>query len=596
MATAIRPVWRTALLAVALALPLPCLAEEATDDVLMRAIRDELKRATEQLRTEHEDPPYFVAYRIDEIESAIVAASFGALLSRSTDKSRTLAIEIRVGDAELDNTNFLPRSWRPRSNTQTTPLPLDADYNELRRHIWLTTDAAYKHTLEMLAKKRAALRSRSREAVPDFSTEERHTWRAPQTATAANIDIEPLATTARSLSGLFRERPEINESFVSAFSFRRRTHYVNSEGTSFVRNQTLAMVNAVAGTQASDGTVLQDFEVFSARTWQQIPKQATMAETVRTMAAALTARRHAAVLERYSGPVLIQGQAAAELLAQALAPRLLVTRVPVMEDERSASYAASLRNPFEDKVGARVLPRWLSVRDDPTLQRNDGGELLGGYAVDAEGVPATATVLVEKGVLKTLLSSRNPTADSLQSSGNQRGEYLLPSNLVVSASEGLDDAALTARFAELVAERGNEYGVAVRHIGNARLKVDFGDAATRSQGGLRLERPTRAYKVYPDGREEPIRKLEFSGFAESNFRDIVAASRSNTNYSLRPAPAGSNVALRAASALYGSTPRDLVVSLSVPDLLFEELTLRKPTGNVPRPPILTHPFFPAAAQ
>ena len=576
-----------ALLAAALALP--GMAQSSTDDVLMRAMQDELERTTQQLRTQQGEPPYFVAYRIDEVESAATSASFGALLDRRTYKNRTLAIEMRVGDADLDNTNFLQRDWRP-TITRTKRLPLDDDYQELRRHIWLATDAAYKHALETLAKKRAALRSRSREEVPDFSAEESH---ALETAggDAENMDVEPLATTARNLSSLFRTLPDIHESRVGAFSARRRSRYVNSEGTSFVQGQTLATVFAMAYTQAADGTVLQDFEAFNARTWQQLPKFATMAEAVRTMAGALATRRQAAVVDRYSGAVLFQGQAAAELLAQALVPRLLATRVPVMEDERAASYAASLRNPFEDKIGARVLPRSLSIRDDPTLHRNDAGELLGGYAVDDEGVPAAPTLLVERGVLKTLLASRNPIAGVLRSSGNQRGEYLLPSNLVVTAQAGLDDAAMTAEFAALVRERGNEYGIVVRRLANPTLKIDFSDGAGASQGQLRVDRPTRAYKVYADGREEPIRKLELSGFAESNFRDIVAVSRAATNYSLMPAPASSSLALRATSALYGSTPRDFIVSISVPDLLFEELTLRKPIGNIPRPPILTHPSF-----
>ena len=33
------------------------------------------------------------------------------------------------------------------------------------------------------------------------------------------------------------------------------------------------------------------------------------------------------------------------------------------------------------------------------------------------------------------------------------------------------------------------------------------------------------------------------------------------------------------------------MTLSVPDLLFEELSLRHPTGNLPHPPVAKHPFF-----
>ena len=33
------------------------------------------------------------------------------------------------------------------------------------------------------------------------------------------------------------------------------------------------------------------------------------------------------------------------------------------------------------------------------------------------------------------------------------------------------------------------------------------------------------------------------------------------------------------------------VSVAVPDLLFEEMSVRNPTGNVPHLPVARHPFF-----
>ena len=571
------------------------LAEQPPDDVLMRAMQDELERTMQQLHMEQTQPPYFVAYRIDETERATTAASFGALTQSGTFKNRTLAVEMRVGDHNLDNTNFLPvRSWRePVSRTRRRSLPLEDDYRELRRHIWLATDAAYKNALERLAKKRAALRNRSRDDIPDFSAETPHTWHQPEQATT--MDVAAMEATVRDLARLFTDTPQLNDSRVGAIAAYRRTRYLNSEGSSFSQQQTRASVFAMALTQAPDGTVLQDFEAFNGRTWQQLPSMEAMTSAVRAMGSALSARRQADAAERYSGPILFQGQAAAELFAQAMLPRLLAVRVPVLEDERMGSFAASLRNPFEDKIGARILPRFLSLRDDPRARSNDAGALLGGYAVDGEGVPAGATPLVENGVLKTLLSARNPIAGITRSSGNRRGEWLLPSNLLVTTTRGLEEDELRAEFLKLVAERGSEYGIVVRRIANQTLILDPNDSAGFGGTEVQVERPTRAYRVYADGREAPIRKLELSGFSESDFRDIVAVSRTLTNYSLTPL-LRSAYTLRATSALYGSIPRDSLVSISTPDLLFEELTVRKPLGDIPRPPVLTHPAFRTAVR
>ena len=52
-------------------------------------------------------------------------------------------------------------------------LPLEDDYQEIRRQIWLAADGAYKEALENLSKKRAALQNRTRtEELADFSREE----------------------------------------------------------------------------------------------------------------------------------------------------------------------------------------------------------------------------------------------------------------------------------------------------------------------------------------------------------------------------------------------------------------------------------------
>ena len=105
-----------------------------------------------------------------------------------------------------------------------------------------------------------------------------------------------------------------------------------------------------------------------------------------------------------------------------------------------------------------------------------------------------------------------------------------------------------------------------------------------------IERLTRAYKVYPDGREALIRKAELSGFGETAFRDIVAVSQAVSNHTLELFLSNA-YALRSTSARYGNTPGRALVSVSIPNLLFEEASVRKPLGNVPRPPVTGHPVF-----
>ena len=558
------------------------------ESVVLRAMQDELARSMRQLQLEQMDKPYFLAYRVVDSLDIGAEARFGALTSSNNNRRRSLTVEIRVGDASLDNTNFLPeQSWQS-PQARSFPLPLDDDYRELRRRIWLATDFAYKDALETLAKKRAALQTNTREELPDFTAEEPHT--SFDEAGPGAPEVGHLESLARDLSALFKEMPVIHDSTVRAWVFSTFSRYVNSEGTVYTQHLPTASLQALAKTQAPDGTLLQDFEAFYARTWQALPERQRVERRIRSMGAALAARRDADFVDLYNGPVLFEGQAAAALFAQVIAPRLLAVRVPEAE-RRLRSYAASWRNPFVDKIGARVLARSLDLRDDPTIDRNAAGPLLGGYAVDGDGVPAQSTTLIERGVLRTLLAARNPINGILHSTGNQRGDLLMPSNLLLTTDRGVSAAEMRDEFMALVAERNADFGIVVRNLGVPSLKLDRSDRPAASGGQIAIERLTRAFKVYADGREEPIRKAELSAFGEAAFRDIVAVSETPSNHTFEVF-IGSAYALQTTSARYGrTTGGPSLVSISTPDLLFEEATVRKPSGNVPRLPLASHPFF-----
>ncbi len=572
--------WIAALLSISL-----ISAAKADEDALMQAMRAEMARTMEQLRMEDLEAPYFVAYTVRDTERMGTHARFGALLPSSESRSRSITVEVRVGDASFDNTNF---TFGPSMGFAA--LPLGDNVAELRRQIWLATDNAYKTALQSLAAKRAALQNETRsEVIGDLSPAEPFTYSEEPTGNLPTLgEIQSLV---RRISGLFASMPDIMESSAGAAVRRGRIYYLNSEGSSFVRNDPGASLNVFAQTQAPDGTVLHDFVTAYGNRWDEIADEDALTNRVSVMAQALTARRSAAPVDNYIGPVLFEGQAAAELFAQVFMPRLMGLRLPDANPRFGASLS-QFGNPFLDKLGARVMARSLSLKDDPTLR--DGG-FFGGYPVDDEGVPAQATSLIENGILKTLLTTRNPVRGIEGSTGNRRGMTPAPSNLLLTARRGMSSEELLDELMLLAEERQVEYGIVVRRLGNRgfRPPSDFGGGFF---GGFGMGSPQQpsiesallAYKVFPDGSEELIRNAEFSAIADSVFKEIVAASESSTVYTFTSSsfsPFGGAVFLGGAGI---SGP---FVSLSMPDLLFEELSLRKPQGNLPRLPVAAHPFF-----
>src|ERR1035441_2052508 len=240
-----------------------CMASlHAQEDIVMKAMRDEMARSMKQLTIENLEKPYFIAYRVIDSENAGVRASFGALNLSSSNHSRILHVEVRVGDYKLDNSHFYFFAMNQGTTTQiyngAMMLTVEDDYKELRRQLWLATDSVYKKAVEDISKKRAALQNRTRtDESDDFSKEEPVT--TSHELPPVRIDLPKWESETRALSALFREMPAIHTSFVRFSASNSYSRYLTSEGTSYTRREPSISFNARADTQAADGTMLDDF-------------------------------------------------------------------------------------------------------------------------------------------------------------------------------------------------------------------------------------------------------------------------------------------------------------------------------------------------
>jgi len=552
---------------------------QAQDDVVMKAMHDELDRSIRQLHLENLDKPYFISYRVIDSDNTNVSASFGALNSSHQGRSRNFNVEVRVGSYQLDNTNFGSFGFDMSSMMQvfngSSQLPLDDNYKELRRQMWLATDVTYKKALEDFSKNKAALENKANtDETPDFSQET--PVKIAMDATLVTADRARWEAMARSLSGLFRQMPDVYTSMVSFSASNSYIRFINSEGTSYTRGEPRVTFNARASTQAADGTPLEDFVWIYARSLSGLPSQDELGSRVRTLGQELKELRAASEIENYNGPVLAEGDAAAQLFEWVFVPNLIGSRQPIIDSQMGMVMGrnAPQENPFLDKVGAKVLPDFLSVTDNATLADYKGVPLAGWCKVDEDGVPTREMKLVENGILKTLLTTRDPVRGFDHSSGSRHAGQAAPSNLFVTAENGLSEADLRARFLATVKERNKEYGIVVRRMRNT-------------------QHPVLAWKVFADGHEELIRGTQFSGLNAAAFKDIVAASKEQNILTANRRPSANNslAVFTGGSALGGEDESSVPVTLAVPSLLFDDVTLHKTRGETPKPPVTPRPYF-----
>src|SRR5580704_7890405 len=108
------PLTRTLALALSasllwLSLSSPARAQQwpsADADQTLKAMHDELERSRSRMQMPNLDKPYFIEYRLLDLDARIITASFGALLSSRTEHNRFMDVNIRVGNYQLDSSNF----------------------------------------------------------------------------------------------------------------------------------------------------------------------------------------------------------------------------------------------------------------------------------------------------------------------------------------------------------------------------------------------------------------------------------------------------------------------------------------------------------
>ena len=124
-------------------------AADNDKDHTLEAMRDEMARS--KARLELQIPPanqpvrpYFIEYRLLDMDIREVSAEFGALMTSTHNRTRIMNVEARVGDYKLDSSNFISdEGFRGFIGPQGT-VGIDRDYNSLRQDLWIATDQAFK--------------------------------------------------------------------------------------------------------------------------------------------------------------------------------------------------------------------------------------------------------------------------------------------------------------------------------------------------------------------------------------------------------------------------------------------------------------------
>jgi len=575
------------------------------NDHTLQAMRDEMARAKTRLELKIpniDQPvrPYFVQYRLLDLEVREVVAECGALLSSTQTRNRFMDVDARVGSYKLDSSNFVSDEGFRGFIGPTGQVGIDRDYDSLRQDLWIATDQAFKEAVETYSRKQAYLSSLARQSdIDDFAKAEPVQLIEPRETpdwTRRNWDQE-----ARDTSATLRAFSEIHESRVTYYLVYATEYLLTSEGTEIRQNRHFAAIEAGMSTFAADGVPLNHFYATYATRPADLPGVETVRKGLNVTGSELMALRAAPPAQDYTGPVLFEARAAAPLLAQVLGPAVNGARPPISFSPVMEQMLGNLggKSDWVGRLGARVLPASVSLVDDPGAKDFHGVALIGGYAVDNEGVRAQKVTLVDSGNLKNEMMSRRPGPDFNESNGHGRAAFLndakpTMSNLFFSSAETLPAADLKKKFLDSCRAEKLNYCLVVREMDNPVISLlhqeDFSELLASYGGGAgngdRL--PLVVYRVYPEtGREEVIRGARVIGLNTRALRNLTGIGNDNFVYNYMQSQ--NNGFAGTALGAFGSAQVGLPASVVAPSLLFDELEVRGARGEAKRLPLLPPP-------
>lgn len=468
----------------------------AKGDALLEALLTELDRSKAQLKMDGVQPPYYIEYRVSDVDDYSAEAAFGALRDTQRYRVRVIRAVVRIGDYKQD-------SYFGRGQGESSILPLDDDPIALRHQIWLATDDAYKSAVQALSEKQAALKQFSADPNPVDDFAKAPVVTAIEPTVSLKVDASAWKKTLEDVTNLYRQYPDVQSVNASVRFSAVNDYLINSEGTITRNGKNIYSVQLTSSAQAEDGMRLSRSPAWTVARSEELPTHDVLVAESKKMLDTVVALRKAPIVEEeYRGPVLFSSDAANDIVSSLIGANVVGRKPQLGKPNRTVGA-------FATSYKTRVLPNFVTVVDDPTMKDFQGKSLVGSYAVDSEGVKAQAVTVIDAGTLVNYLVGRQPLRDFPTSNGHGRaapGSFPSPSLgvLLLKGADAQGPDALKQRIQKIVSDQNMPFAYRVETMG--------GNA------------PRLLYRVYAsDGHEELVRGAVFNELDTRALRsDLIA--------------------------------------------------------------------------
>lgn len=487
---------------------------ESAIDRLIPILRNDARRAL-RMKVVGFPRPYYCSFLLRDIEWFNTWAGSGSVYRKRSDHTRNVYCDIRVGSYSYDQTTDggLMDNDEERESANHITLPIDDRvYDGLRLALWRLSEAKFREALSDYNHKEAQRISMIDPGEQFDSFVKARSHKSIKYASPEPLDETKWVQFCKSMSRWMSELPGVSATWVEFDASQETKIFVSTERSVIVQHQQIFSVNAAFRKLTEDGSNLEQELVFNCATQRELPNIREFKKIALRKYEQLLKLSSAKTIHAFSGPVLLYPIPAGLLFHEAVGHRL----------EGSRLLSSGEGQTFKDQIGKQVLNVDLSVQDNPRVKTFSGRRCVGAYDFDDEGSASKNALLIEGGLLKGFMNTRAALAkrDYVPNGHARNKKFQRPiSRMGVTIVKGRKTFSLE-KLREML----------IREI--RRQRKPFGMIVYETSGG---ETETTTYDfqafsgevsyatlIYPDGKEEVVRGVNFVGTPLQALHNIVA--------------------------------------------------------------------------
>lgn len=481
-------------------------------------LAQELQKYWDVFKKQEQPRAYYMKYVMQRSRQVTISGMEGviAILTDQRKKPKhQVLVKIRVGNHELDSSGREGYDWKAFRNFLDIyrQLPAELTLASLRKFLWQKTDIAIRRQKASYHRKRyvRSMKVEIKDKSGDFSKETPVVLE--QMPPVLDFDVKKWKKIIRSVSSFSLKNLRVFRSSVSVGASQDIRILVDNLGSRIIRHKTLYQYSiSIDYLAPKTNEVLSNFRIGYVDQESKLPDEKTLHRLVKKTLQELVDQGNAPEGEPVEAPAILLPDVAGVLFHEALGHRLEAQRMLEESDGRT----------FRRKIGQKVIPSFLSVLDDPTVEYWRGTPLNGHYLVDEEGVRTSRVSLIQDGVLRGFLLSRKPIDHFKHSNGHGRAlfgrdPFSRMGNLLIQSKKEFSLPVLRKKLIEEAKRQGKPYAfIIARASGGYTHTGSYGIQSFKNQPKIVLRIDVKT------GKEQLVKGLEIIGTPLTVVNNIIA--------------------------------------------------------------------------